>query len=381
MIRFVRFSILLVVCTVSCLAAPQNRTYHNDLLDPAYPNMQEWAQAGVLLKNLTETHLLKQVRLQPGEDLAAAVAIPEQVITLTPGIYQITQPLKFAHEVTLRADFPGQFQLVVNLRGKRPTKPDASGYSPWTSALLLEGVNNSGIENLTIVFDHSQSAPVTTDNKLAAVDSTPFAQDDFHVVLVRFSGSFNCWITGCTLRDSGNHPLILESSNHITVDGVEIDGTYYKDEVSGSILLRGADHCLLTGMVVNHVNHLIFTSDYTGQSNHYNVITNSRFNMDLRFENPSAKANLLQECVIAVGAWHNFPPITLSWNKQRASTPLEYNLVYYCTITRDFGPSNSSFSVADNPNQVYRILANSTFKGNVEIAGPAPQAGTLWPVK
>jgi hypothetical protein len=31
--------------------------------------------------------------------------------------------------------------------------------------------------------------------------------------------------------------------------------------------------------------------------------------------------------------------------------------------------------------KVYHILANSTLKGNVEVAGPAPKASTLWPVR
>jgi hypothetical protein len=50
-------------------------------------------------------------------------------------------------------------------------------------------------------------------------------------------------------------------------------------------------------------------------------------------------------------------------------------------VTRDFSSSNSRFSIADNPNVVYRIVANSRLKGNVDIAGPPPRTGTLHAVR
>jgi hypothetical protein len=377
-----RLSIVFGLFTVAAWAAPVVRSYHSPLLDPAYPNMHEWGQAGINFAALADAGTTTQVRLSPGDDLVAAVAVPQRIITLNPGSYDITEPLRFADGVTLRANSPYQTKLIVRLRGHQPTGPDASGFTPWTSAILLEGVKNSGIENLTLLFDDTLPAPPSAQKRAGNYDMPTVGLDNLHVNFVRFSGSSNCWISSCVLRNSGNHPLIIESSNHITVEGVEIEGAYNQADDAGSILLMGNDHCLLVGVTATGINHLLFTSDHRGRANRFNVIANSRLNMDVRFQNPTARANLLQECVIAVPAWHNFPPISLAWSKlPEGATPDADNLVYFCTITRDFGASNSSFSLADNPNKVYRILPNSTFKGNVEVVGPAPHAATLWPVK
>lgn len=376
-----RLSIVLGVAALAGQAAPMTRNLDRALLDPAYPNMLEWAKAGYSPAANESASQPEQIRLNPGDDLVAAVAVPHRIITLSTGTYQIMQPLRFASGVTLRAVNPTTTKLVVRLRGRRPTAPDESGHMPWTSALLLEGVQNSGIENLTILYDDSLSKPLNPREGSKSYIDNPRGQDDLHVAFVRFSGSTNCWISNCVLTNSGNHPLILESSGHITVDGVEIEGVQNKGEHSGNILISGSNHCLLNGLVVNDINHLLFADGRAGKVNHHNVVINSRLNVDVRFQSPESKAILLQECLITVPAWHNFPPISLGWSKHSGSKPADDNLVYFCTITRDFGPSNSSFSVADNPNMVYRILANSTFKGNVEEAGPVPQATTLWPVK
>src|SRR5690606_25320695 len=124
------------------------------------------------------------------------------------------------------------------------------------------------------------------------------------------------------------------------------------------------------------INHISFVNNAFAQPSRYNVLINSRIFVDVRFRNPEASHNLLQECVIEVPSWHDFPPISLGWNSTRL-TGTTTNLIYFCTITRDFSSSRTRFSIADNPNKVYHILANSTLKGNVEIAGPAPKASTL----
>jgi hypothetical protein len=108
------------------------------------------------------------------------------------------------------------------------------------------------------------------------------------------------------------------------------------------------------------------------RASQFNVITRSRLFVDVHFEDPRSLGNLLQECVIEIPDSHPSPAISLEWNKSAAPEVTRSNLIYFCTITREFSSSNSRFSIADNPNVVYRIVANSRLKGNVDIAGPPP---------
>lgn len=349
------------------------------LLDPAYPAMQHWAKAGVQVA-IESRDARAVIRLEPGHDLAAAVAIPHRIVQLSAGNYRIKQTLRLADGVVLRGLSPQQTKIILTMRGTRPTAVE-NQFVPWTTGVLFESVTQSGVENLTVAFDDSLPAPPDPRRGGQSYLDNPGGQDDLHVVAVRLSGSQHCWLSNVAIQNSGQHPLVIESSAHVTIDGVEIAGTYNKGDGSGNLLISGSEYCLLTGLTVSGINHISFVNDAFGRPSRYNVLINSRIAVDVRFRNPEASHNLLQECVIEVPSWHDFPPISLGWNATRANAAANTNLIYFCTITRDFSSSRTRFSIADNPNKVYHILANSTLKGNVEVAGPAPKASTLWPVR
>lgn len=360
-------------------AAPVVGKLDESLLDPSYPDMAQWALAGV--QKQTELNEARDiVRVEVGEDLAAAVAIPHRIVQLAAGVYRINETLRLADGVVLRGLSPQQTKLVLTLRGERPAAVEKQ-FVPWTTGLLLESVTLSGVENLTVVFDDTLPAPPDPRKGKASYLDNPGKRNDLHVVAVRFSGSKHCWLTNVTIRNSGQHPLVIESSRHITIDGVEIDGAYNKGEDSGNLWISGSEYCLLTGLNVTAINHVSFGNDSFGQPSRYNVLINSRLAVDVRFRNPEASHNLLQECVIEVPTWHDFPPISLAWNSAPGVAGTTTNLIYFCTITREFSSSRIRFSIADNPNRVYHILNNSTLKGNVDISGPAPKFSTLWPVR
>lgn len=351
----------------------------NGLLDANYPDMSEWGQAG-LGSDTKGDDTKERISLKPGDDLAAAVAQPNRIVQLAPGDYRITQALRFANNVLLKGAGIGRTKLISMLRGTRPTVHDETNFMPWTSSLLLQSVESSGIENLSVYYDDTLPPPPNPKEGDRSYADNPDGRDDLHVVAVRLSGCRNCWLSNVEIKNSGQHPLMLESSSQITIDGVQIEGAYNKGDGSGNLLISGSDHCLITGLQAGDINHISFTNDPQGTPSRYNVIVNSRIAVDVRFRNPEGSHNLLQECVIEVPAWHNFPPISIGWNGTNNNEHSKSNLIYFCTITRDFISGRSRFSVADNPNQVYYVLANSTLKGNVEAAGPAPKASTLWPV-
>ncbi|MCC6415818.1 MAG: hypothetical protein IT582_07920 [Opitutaceae bacterium] len=381
---------------------PATAQLDESLLDPAYPEMRLWAAAGA---NLPVPGLASrtEIRLRPGEDLAAAVAVPNRIVRLEAGVYRVTDAVVFADNVILRGASPFQTKLILKMRGERPTATKGKPL-PWTTGLLLENISGSGVENLSVQFEERSinalnlvrspnddsnqqqqvegSFPPPPDPRLRArgyVDD-PDGQKDLHVVAVRFSGSRQCWLANVVIRNSGQHPILLESSNHLTLQNVEVSGTYNKGADSGSLRISGCEYCLLSGLTVADINHVSLGNDSFGHPSRFNVIQDSRLAVDLRIRDPETSGNLIQGCEIAVPAWHSFPPISLDWDGAKPISA-QPNVLYFCTITRDFITERSRFSIADNPNQVYQIRANSATRGNVEVLGPAPKYSTLRPVR
>ncbi|MFI5356488.1 MAG: hypothetical protein ACHQ4G_04050 [Opitutales bacterium] len=363
-----------------CLSAPTAHGLNPALLDARFPDMAQWVLAGVepsALKSGSPTTL----HLAPDADLAAAVSVPNRLILLAAGTYPITRTLRFAPGVVLRGAGAPLTKLVVKLRGPVPAPAAAGAFPAWTTGLLLHSVDRCGIENLTVSFD--DSLPPPPDPRLGPAGSDNDSDDraDLHVVLVRMTDSQNCWMTDCSLQNSGDHPLLLEASRHISIENTKIAGTYHKSPNAGSLNIVGSEYCLFDGLTVDDVSHVYLHEGSPGRPCRYNVIVNSRINVDVRFSEPGTSRNLLQSCVIAVPAWLNFPPISLGTDGDREHPPGGGNLVFLCTATRDFSSAQRSFSIADNPGRVYRVRTQFTTGATVEDAGPAPAADTLWPVR
>lgn len=370
---------LLFACLLLPLAELVAQQLDESLLDPAYPQMRQWAEAGVQL-NADTTQPSATLRLNPGDDLAAAVAIPNRILLLAPGTYYVPSTLRFAKQVVLRGVSAFQTKLILKMRGERPTAGNQP-FTPWATGLLFENCRGSGLENVTVQFDDKLPPPPDPRLRTRGYVDDPDGQKNLHVVAVRFSGSSQCWLRNTVILNSGQHPLILESSDHLTIAGVEIKGTYNKGPDSGQLLIRGSSFCLLTELTIADITHVNFGNDARGNPSHHNVLINSRLTTDVRWQDPATHDNLIQACVIEVPLWHDFPPISLAWNSTQTAKANTTNLIYFCTITRDFSATRSRFSIASNPNRVYHVLANSSLKGNVEEHGPAPKFDTLHPVR
>jgi len=94
----------------------------------------------------------------------------------------------------------------------------------------------------------------------------------------------------------------------------------------------------------------------------------------------SGNFNLVQACVVALPEWHNFPPLSQGLYNDASASPGNTNIVDHCTMTREFSAGQRRFSMADNPNVVYRVLNYFEDRVAVEVIGPDPQFYTLWPV-
>ncbi len=350
--------------TASALAAPSAKVVMPERFDPLYPTMQQWSQAGVVAADMQQESPLV-VRLKPGDDLAAAVAQENITIHLAPGNYPLDETLSLGNHVILQGSGIGRTRLVIKL-SERQSAPseDASLAVPEATGVLFANTIGSGIENLSITMEETQLEPNRRDN--------------LHLTLVSFKSSRSSWLKNCELLNAGSHPLLLENSSHLTIEGTEIYGIGNKSDSLGIVILSGVEYCLLDGMLISDINHVLLRGGTDGSKSHYNVIANNRITVDVRFESLNTDHNLLENCAIAVPPTHHAPPISyLTKTKELPST----NLIFLCTITRDFPTGNRRFSVAGNPNKVYRLLGATTLKTSIEEFGEAPIRNTLWPVR
>lgn len=352
------------IVVVSSAAKPSALERLPHLLDTHYPQMESWGRAGVIETEI-ETDARTTLTLAPGEDLIAAATVENRTIVLETGVYPLSQTLQLADHVIIRGTGAGRTKLVVKLHAQQFSSEEEKPVS--ITGVSFSSVEGAGIENLTITMDEPLPSPKETDE-----------QDDLNVTLVRFTKSQNSWLRDCELLNVGADPLVMENSRHLTIEGTQIRGSHDKVKMSGYLILAGSESCLLSGLDVQDINHVILGKSTTGSPSRYNVITYSRFTSDIRFLDSDTNFNLLQNCTIAVPSWHHTPPIshTDSGNQNQNT-----NLLYLCTITRNFSSGGRSFSVADNPNRVYRLLKTSTLKTAVEEAGPTPHSNTLWPVR
>ena len=364
--------------TSSAVAVPTTKTVLPERFDPQYPTMHQWAQAGVLVDEIQQESPLVE-RLKPGDDLAAAAARENTIIHLAPGNYPIEETLKLGSHVIIRGSGIGRTRLVVMLRDQRNAPVvDQENAIPETTGVLLANVTGSGLEELSITMDESLLKPNAPNTGPYAYDNNPHGHDDLHITLVRFSASQSSWLKNCELLNAGSHPLVLDNSRHLTIEGTEIYGAYNKSKGLGTVVLSGVESSLIDGVMMSDINHILLRGGTDGRKTRYNVMVNSRITVDVRFVSENTDHNLLENCQIAVPATHHAPPIAyLTKTKELPST----NLLYLCTITRDFPTGNRRFSVADNPNQVYRLLGATSFATLVEVLGPAPIRNTLWPVR
>ncbi len=97
------------------------------------------------------------------------------------------------------------------------------------------------------------------------------------------------------------------------------------------------------------------------------------------FHGAGTRDNLFENCAIAVPAWLLRPPLSPGNAEARETPPGPGNLLYLCTVTRDYGPGERAFSTADDPNQVYEVLQRHARERQPSVSpyAPGPANGSL----
>lgn len=389
---FVFFARLALIAAAAETAAAAPK-FNPALLDPRYPDMIEWAKAGVT--GGLPANLPIAAQAKPGDDLqalidatAAPTALrvhdsPARVIQLAPGEYPLTTTLLLRSGIVLRGAPDGRTKLHVKLRS--PYRPAAElgpdGFSTWTTGILGRDVDHAGLEDLTVSYDESLPPPPTLPRAPAAFINDPRGATDLWVVAVRFTLARDCWLLRCKVLNSGTHPIMVEASSHLTIADTEVSGAYNKGEGAGYFNITRSAYIRLDGIGVRAIRHFAFQNTDDKFPCRYNVLIRAHLEVDVNFCNGDGGHNLVENCIIAVPASHWWPPLGAGIPGQNLP-PGPGNLIYHCSATRAFTAADRNFSIADDPERVYAVRDRLEKGGPiVRPAGDSPHANTLYPVR
>lgn len=346
----------------------------------AFPAVSEWARAGAAADNAASAPIVATLR--PGDDVQAAVdaaASTGGVILLQEGDYPLHRTLHLRSGVIIRGTDRVRTRLVLLLRASRPAGAAIDQPAAWTSGVELTAVERAGLEEVTVIFDPTLPPPADPRRTKAAYGDDPAGRRDLHVVSVAFTSARDCWMARSLILNSGSHPLVLSDCERITVDEVVIEGAHNRGPGSGLLNLARSTGVRLSGLRVRDINTFVIHGGAARAPCRYNVVAESRFEIDLRFHGAGTRDNLFENCAIAVPAWLLRPPLSPGNAEAREAPPGPGNLLYLCTVTRDYGPGERAFSTADDPNQVYEILQNHARERQPSVRpyAPAPESGSL----
>ncbi|MCF7688743.1 MAG: hypothetical protein K9M98_03620 [Cephaloticoccus sp.] len=366
-------AIFLALCAFDLSAA--DRVWET----PPMPT-EQWEQVGVA--SGIPTRLPVIAKLQPGDDLQAAIeAAPASggVLLLASGDYPLTTTLLLRSNLVLRGVDRVRTRLVLQMRAVRPALPVVENTEVWSTGVRLRGIERCGLEELTVIFDPSLPPPKSPRKEKDVYKDDPDGRSDLHVVSVCFDQVTDCWLTGCLLLNAGTHPLVIANSRHVTVDDALFEGAYNRGDGSGELILAHSEHVLLKNVQAREINTFVIQGGNAQGDCRYNVIADSRFEMDGRLHGHGTANNLIQNCSFALPKWMDRTPLSPGNVNARESPPGPVNLVYLCTITRDFDPGLYAFSMADNPSMIYEVIQTRARyrESSVVIFGPAPATSSL----
>lgn len=221
------------------------------------------------------------------------------VIILTAGTYSIPSTIYMKSNIVLRGE---NAELVIL---------ESTIKSTWAqgkkNTIEFDNVSNSGIENLTILYNVIGYEPIDRLNWLDGswcgdcFQNEPHGLNNLYVRQVSINNSSNnCWVDGCRILKSGTDPILL-AGNHNTLRNNYIDRCYNKGgSGNGYYDIRG-DYNLITNETIKRIRHFAIQ-----QGAEYNVIIGNYIEGDVNFHNGDNGNNLLENNEIKLPTWHGW---------------------------------------------------------------------------
>lgn len=349
--------------------------FDEGLYDPSYPMMKEWAKAGV--EGGIPSHDKTEVKyiVSPSDDFVSILCKVSDkgggVILLKKGDYLLKQTLNIPSNVIIRGENREETRILVDMHGYH-----FSTGKPTSSALCMDKVERSGIENMTIKYVTPDFEP---RDKQHVYDS--WEKEIFHVQekrdttlfvdMVLIVNSRNCWVDNCQILWSGNDAIRIVNSEHITCRGNYIDRSYNKcDGGMGYYNIIGSKYILSCYEKVRRIRHYAI---HLGSK--YCVAINNDFEIDVNFHDGDEGYNLIENNRIIIPVWHSwhcFQRGASNLHKPAGKWNILYNNITYHKL------NGSEYS---ERNKVY--LMNTEFGGKtvLETNLQSPKGNTFYPVK
>jgi len=280
------------------------------LLDARFPAMAEWAKVGVEGGIPDSLSTKVQMTITPKDNLQESidkVAKKGGVLLLSPGEYVINEPIYLRSGVILRGVSKKTVLLSVKIHGYFWRIK----YQKRVGAILLHGIENAGVENLTLKYDAATFQPFDRDS-----DSAAWSIDVFHkpekrdttlfVESIWLHQSRNCWVQDCTILWSGSDPIRITSSDHMTCRRNFIDRCYNKNDGGmGYYNISNSRYVLICNETIKRIRHLAIQN-----FSKYNVLIDNELEVDVNFHDGDDGFNLIQGNRSKIPMWHSWEPIS-----------------------------------------------------------------------
>ncbi len=352
-----------------------NFIFDESKYDENYPDMKEWAKAGVKGGIPYRGTLPIIARITTKDNIQKAIdqANPTKpsVILLANGIYTITNSVKMKSKIILQGTDKNKTIINVNMRQKW------KGWGRKKIGIYFRKVNYAGLENLTVRFDSGGIEPVDnknySDKWRKGMMNNDVKRDDFYVALVKFREATNCWVDDCMLLNSGTDPVITSGNDmHLTFRNNFVDRAHNKGAGGNGYFTMRGQYTLICGNTIKRLRH--FAIEVGAK---YCVVVNNKFEVDVNFHQRDKGHNLVEGNSIRIPEWHRHAATHSGWAVFAAGG----------SIHGATGPGNRMFNNTSdlrnsgprfaNPDTVYKTQGKSI---RVHSTTP-PKHGTLYAVK
>lgn len=347
--------------------------------DPRFPEMREWAKAGVRGGIPPRESLPVAARLAPGDDLQAAVdgaaAKGGGVVLLAPGRHRLTERLDMRSSVVLRGEDREGSIVEVAIRTDFHAPSEILG-------IRFYRIHHAALEDLTVLHpDVERMDP----ESYAAYDNEQGGVKDLYVGHLYVRGSEECWVDGCRLLCAGSDPVIVTGCRHVTLRDNVVDRSFNKGgRRNGYYLVMASDYVLCSNETVTGLRHFAIQEDCR-----YCVFLNSYLEVDLNFHAKSGEHNLVEGCEIRLPRRHLWWPI--AHGPPRYPPPGKGNILYRLTAQDRDGGRRLSVHVDPETGGKVRVLCEPDAAYSVKesfvdppfvhrLDAPPPRYGTFYPV-
>ncbi|WP_158969931.1 hypothetical protein [Paraglaciecola sp. L3A3] len=272
--------------------------------DPKYPDMVEWAKAGVRggIPFRDTTPIVKTIN--PGTDnIQGAIDQVKNggVIILKSGAYTLNQPVYLKSNIILRGETGDPKDVIININFRQTWQ----GWASKRYGLVLDDVNNAGIEDLTLFYLVPGLEPKDNDDYsdkwVQGVMNNDVDRDDLYVGLISLSGTTSdSWVDNCRLLEAGTDPILTgKNTKHLTFRNNFVDRAYNKGGRGNAYFDMRGQYILVTGNTIKRVRHLAIEMGAK-----YVVVYNNQLEVDVNFHQGDLGHNLVENNTIRIPEWH-----------------------------------------------------------------------------